>query len=64
MAFYLCSQLSNVTVEATTPPTIGSDVFTSTHSSLVIYVPAASVETYKSAERWLRYADKIQAIVE
>ena len=49
---------------ATTPPTIGSGVFSDTHSSLVIYVPAASVETYKSAANWLQYADKIQAIVE
>jgi hypothetical protein len=64
MAFYWCSQLSSVTVEATTPPTIGSGVFSNAHSSLVIYVPAASVETYKSAANWSQYADKIQAIVE
>lgn len=64
MAFYFCSQLSSVTVDATTPPTIGSGVFSNTHSSLVIYVPAASVETYKSAANWSQYADKIQAIVE
>lgn len=64
MAFYWCSLLSSVTVDATTPPTIGSGVFSNAHSSLVIYVPAASVETYKSAANWSQYADKIQAIVE
>lgn len=64
MAFSYCAMLSSVTVDATTPPTIGSGVFSNTHYSLVIYVPAASVETYKSTANWSQYADKIQAIVE
>ena len=64
MAFFWCSLLSSVTVDATTPPTIGNSVFSNAHSSLVIYVPADSVETYKSAANWSQYADKIQAIVE
>ena len=57
-----CSSLSSVTVEATTPPSLGSGVFSSTSSSLVIYVPSGSVETYKTANNWSTYADKIQAI--
>ncbi len=60
--FYGCSSLSSVTVEATTPPSLGSGVFSSTSSSLVIYVPSGSVETYKTANNWSTYADKIQAI--
>lgn len=59
-AFQACTKLTSVTVNATTPPTLGSDVFFSTHSSLVIYVPSESVNTYKTA--WNKYASRIQAI--
>ena len=61
-AFRYCYSLTSVTVEATTPPTLGTDVFQNTHENLVIYVPAGSVETYKSASGWSTYASKIQAI--
>lgn len=61
-AFGYCSNLTSVTVEAATPPTLGSDVFSGTHSSLVIYVPAELVDAYKAASGWSTYADKIQAI--
>ena len=61
-AFYNCRALTSVTVEATTPPTLGTDVFSNTHADLVIYVPAGSVDTYKSASGWLYYASRIQAI--
>ena len=61
-AFQNCSVLSSVTVQATNPPTIGNDVFRYTHANLVIYVPAASVDAYKSASGWSTYADIIQAI--
>lgn len=55
-------RLENVTVEADIPPTIGYGAFTGTSSNLKIYVPAASVEAYKTATNWSTYADKIQAI--
>lgn len=55
-------RLENVTVEADIPPTIGYGPFTETSSNLKIYVPAASVEAYKTAANWSTYADKIQAI--
>lgn len=61
-AFYQCTSLTSVTVEATTPPTLGSYAFDGTHANLVIYVPAGSVETYKSASGWSTYASMIQAI--
>lgn len=61
-AFYNCTSLTSVTVKATTPPTLRSGVFSGTHSSLVIYVPAESVDAYKAASGWSTYADKIQAI--
>ena len=61
-AFSNCSALASVTVEATTPPTLGTNAFDGTHADLVIYVPAGSVDTYKSASGWSTYASRIQAI--
>lgn len=60
--FNNAQRLENVTVEADIPPTIGYGAFTQTSSNLKIYVPAASVEAYKTATNWSTYADKIQAI--
>jgi hypothetical protein len=59
-AFANCSDLASVTIRATTPPTIGVYVFD--HSPCTIYVPSGSVNTYKSAENWSRYASSIEAI--
>lgn len=62
LAFRACGGLSSVIVEATTPPTLGSSVFFDALSSMIIYVPSESVDTYKAASGWSNYADKIQAI--
>ena len=59
-AFYDCTSLTSITVLATTPPTV-SYMFNNVPIR-VIYVPAESVETYKTASGWKGYADKIQAI--
>ena len=59
-AFYQCSGLTSVTCLATTPPTLGSSVFNG--SSCNIYVPAASLETYKAANGWSNYSSRILAI--
>lgn len=64
LGFQMCEKLHTVTCHYTTPPTIGTDVFVNTSASLKIYVPAASVDTYKAAEGWSDYADKIEAIPE
>jgi len=61
MAFNWCDNLTSITVNAITPPTLGTNVFNNTNECL-IYVPAASVETYKSAIRWNTYSDRIRAI--
>ena len=58
-AFYADRALEGITCFATTPPTLGSDVFGDTNNC-PIYVPAESVDTYKTA--WPQYADRIQAI--
>ena len=60
-AFSGCSHLTSFTCEATTPPTLGSNALNSTNNC-PIYVPAESVETYKSASVWSDYASRIQAI--
>ena len=56
-----------VTVLATTPPTLGTSVFSIISgqediASYPIYVPAASLETYKSATNWSYYANRIYPI--
>lgn len=61
-AFNYCTALSSVTVLATTPPTIEVRVFDQNASGRKIYVPAASVNTYKAATRWSNYASDIEAI--
>jgi len=60
-AFSYCTSLTNLTCEATTPPTLGSSALNYTNNC-PIYVPAESVETYKSASVWSDYASRIQAI--
>ena len=54
-------KFKTITVKATTPPSLGSGAFSNTNIE-TIYVPAASVNLYKSATNWKDYADKIQAI--
>lgn len=59
-AFDYCKNLKSVTCLATTPPTLGSYAFYDNASGRKIYVPAASVEAYKTA--WSEYAADIEAI--
>ena len=60
-AFANCTRLTSITVNATTPPTLGSFALFNTNNC-PIYVPAQSVQTYKAATNWSDYADRIQAI--
>ena len=59
-AFANCSGLTSVTVNATTPPALGTNAFNNTNCP--IYVPSASVNAYKTATNWSSYASRIQAI--
>ena len=58
-AFGYCSILNNITLLPTTPPTLGSGVFTSISSSAVITVPKGTLDAYKTATNWSAYADKM-----
>jgi hypothetical protein len=62
LAFDSCFGLTSVIVLATTPPTLGSDVFEENASGRKIYVPSASVNAYKAAEGWSTYASDILPI--
>lgn len=59
-AFNGCDTHLSVTCLATTPPTLGNTVFGTTLNYLTIYVPAASLQDYKT--EWSTYSSKIIAI--
>ena len=61
-AFLKCTGLTILTIEKATPPEIYGHILSGVAKNITIYVPAESVEKYKTAEGWSRYADKIKAI--
>ena len=62
-AFRNCSGLTSITVNATTPPTISGNWYEFDNTNnCPIYVPSASVNTYKAASGWSVYSNRIQAI--
>lgn len=56
-----CLHLENLICLSETPPILGTQAF-SGNSRMTIYVPADSVDAYKTA--WSDFADRIQAITE
>ena len=60
-AFENCSGLTAITINATTPPTLGASVFYNTNNC-PIYVPCDSVSTYKVASGWSTLAGRIAGI--
>lgn len=56
-----CGNISTFTCKATTPPALGGAAFGDTTITR-IYVPASSVNAYKSANRWSDYSSIIEAI--
>ena len=63
-AFGGCDEVTEMIVRATTPPTVQSNAINSIPANCPIYVPAGSVDTYKSANGWSARASYIQAIQE
>ena len=60
-SFMNCNNLTGITINAVTPPSVSSDSFPS--NDCPIYVPAESVETYKTASGWRNYyRNRIQPI--
>lgn len=60
--FLRCTALESVTIEATTPPTFGDNVFGNNASGRKIYVPAESVDSYKAVPQLGQYKNDIEAI--
>ncbi len=66
-AFFFCGQLTSVLVNATTPPTLGDYAFDCNYDDnnnakdRKIYVPTASVESYKSD--WSAYGNDIMRFI-
>ena len=61
MPFNGCSSLESITIYALNPP-VGFLYFPTESVDLVVYVPAESLDAYKSADNWRQYSDIIQAI--
>ena len=55
------SGIVSITINATTPPTIGSNTLDYTNNC-PIYVPSGSVNAYKTATNWSNYASRIRSI--
>lgn len=61
LVFGYCSALQSITIDALNPPTLGDDIFFGLNANEIpnIYVPAISVNDYKTAAKWSTYAAKI-----
>lgn len=63
--FIGCPYLTSFTIKSIVPPTIESSYsLPENRDPLTIYVPAESVNAYKTATNWSNYASRIQAIPE
>lgn len=61
-SFSECTKVNKVTCKAETPPSAYG--ISDWASNCEVYVPAASVDAYKAANKWSRYANTIYAINE
>lgn len=59
--FNHCYGLKEIYVMPKTPPTLGSP-FLSQKGTTILYVPAESLEAYKSATNWSAYADQMVGV--
>ena len=56
-SFYNCYGMAEYHFKPTTPPTLANvDAFNNIQSDCIIYVPSASLNTYKTANNWSTYA--------
>lgn len=58
-AFAYCANLQVLTCLAVNPPNASGSFLSNTHSELQIYVPAQSVNAYKTKSPWSNYASII-----
>ena len=56
-AFEYCTGLTEITVEAVTPPTITYSTFDEVDHTIPLYVPDQSVNDYKAADYWSEFTN-------
>lgn len=61
-AFSYCPNLDTITMLGTTPPSLGTNVFSISNPSFTIYVPYESLNAYKTANNWSNYEPYIKPI--
>jgi hypothetical protein len=61
-AFYLCTALTSVTVENSSPVTIDKDCFTNS-ANATLYVPYGSKAAYQAADYWKDFKEIVEPIV-
>lgn len=61
-ALNFCTDLTELFVHAKTPPTVGTNAFINVNLAIPVYVPAASLDTYKAAAAWKDF-NNLQALV-
>ena len=59
-AFSYCEKLKTITCLGSTPPSLGTDVFSGCNALFTIIVPEGAVDAYKTA--WSSVADKIYSL--
>lgn len=60
-AFMSCHDLTSIRIDAVVPPEVGLYMYNDTKNG-PLYVPAESVDSYKSADGWKEYASRIMPI--
>ena len=59
-AFKRCSTVTDITVAAVTPPTIGPNTFGTVSRSIPVFVPVGSGEAYRTAPYWEEFFNIIE----
>ena len=59
-AFSTCYGMKEYHLEPTTPPALGTSVFSDIQSDCIIYVPKGKLNDYQSATNWSDYASYMQ----
>ena len=54
-AFYGCTNLTSITVDPVTPPTLGADAFYEVPQNIPVYVPSAAINAYLTASGWSEF---------
>lgn len=61
-AFRDSANFASITINRTSPPTLGTSALSNVSASLKIYVPSEAVDAYKAASGWSGYSAVIEAI--